>query len=124
MDSLIQKVKAAQKDLELALKVEIEELRGAIFKENPHLESVSWTQYTPYFNDGDTCEFTVHSWLTTVDEDGNEEEDLESESGALQNLANVLDNSDLSSAFLQAFGDHARVTLTREGISVEEYDHD
>lgn len=23
------------------------------------LKTISWTQYTPYFNDGDTCEFSV-----------------------------------------------------------------
>jgi hypothetical protein len=28
-----------------------------LFEEFPELESFSWTQYTPYFNDGDTCEF-------------------------------------------------------------------
>lgn len=26
---------------------------------NPFLKAVTWTQYTPYFNDGETCEFSV-----------------------------------------------------------------
>lgn len=32
-----------------------------LFKQAPNLESIGWTQYTPYFNDGDTCEFGVHT---------------------------------------------------------------
>lgn len=27
------------------------------FEANPTVEAVQWTQYTPYFNDGDSCEF-------------------------------------------------------------------
>jgi hypothetical protein len=30
------------------------------FDKNPAVTAVIWTQYTPYFNDGDTCEFSVH----------------------------------------------------------------
>jgi hypothetical protein len=30
------------------------------FDKNPAITAVIWTQYTPYFNDGDTCEFAVH----------------------------------------------------------------
>ena len=29
------------------------------FDKNPGITGVIWTQYTPYFNDGDTCEFRV-----------------------------------------------------------------
>jgi hypothetical protein len=35
-----------------------------VFKEfwalNPGITAVVWTQYAPYFNDGDPCEFSVH----------------------------------------------------------------
>lgn len=30
------------------------------FDKNPGITGVVWTQYTPYFNDGDTCEFSVN----------------------------------------------------------------
>ena len=30
------------------------------FEMNPAINLITWTQYTPYFNDGDTCEFSVH----------------------------------------------------------------
>ena len=31
------------------------------FEKNPGVTGVVWTQYTPYFNDGDTCTFGVNS---------------------------------------------------------------
>lgn len=30
------------------------------FEKNPGINAIRWSQYTPYFNDGDTCEFSVH----------------------------------------------------------------
>lgn len=30
------------------------------FDKNPAITAVIWNQYTPYFNDGDTCEFNVN----------------------------------------------------------------
>ena len=30
-----------------------------IFEEYPHVESLGWNQYTPYFNDGDECVFCI-----------------------------------------------------------------
>ena len=30
------------------------------FDSNPAITAVVWSQYTPYFNDGDTCEFRVN----------------------------------------------------------------
>lgn len=32
----------------------------AFFKAYPEVYAIRWTQYTPYFNDGDSCEFSVH----------------------------------------------------------------
>jgi hypothetical protein len=30
------------------------------------ITAITWTQYTPYFNDGDTCEFGVHEYYVTT----------------------------------------------------------
>jgi len=35
------------------------EITKEFFDKNPGITGVVWTQYTPYFNDGDTCEFRV-----------------------------------------------------------------
>jgi hypothetical protein len=33
---------------------------AAMFERLPELEFITWTQYSPYFNDGDECVFSVH----------------------------------------------------------------
>lgn len=35
------------------------EITKEFFEKNPGITGVVWTQYTPYFNDGDTCVFSV-----------------------------------------------------------------
>lgn len=40
-----------------------------IFKRNKSFKSFSWTQYTPYWNDGDTCLFTAHTDYINIDDD-------------------------------------------------------
>lgn len=135
-----------------------------------------WEQYTPYFNDGDVCEFSVGDpWIRTIDdEDVDDHCDLQINSthptlghlewrkmtdeeyalkvieyksrgwggtpynyghfpkldGAkhpdLLELAKELDvvNSCYENALYDAFGDHARVTVTKTGIQIDEYDHE
>ena len=35
-------------------------LEEQVFSQYPFVQGVYWRQYTPYFNDGDTCEFSVN----------------------------------------------------------------
>lgn len=37
------------------------------FAANPAVKSIRWQQYTPYYNDGDPCEFRVHSSMFAID---------------------------------------------------------
>lgn len=52
-----------------------------LFEAYPQLQSISWTQYSPYFNDGDECVFSAHTddfsvnWIETASEDSEEDED-------------------------------------------------
>lgn len=40
------------------------------FEKNPAVTAIIWTQYTPFFNDGDTCEFGVNEpYFTNADKD-------------------------------------------------------
>lgn len=47
--------------------------------DDPTIVEFGWTQYTPYFNDGDVCEFGVNTpWYRTVeDSDDHDEYELE-----------------------------------------------
>lgn len=55
---------AQNKNFDAALKV--------LFKEHPKLESFSWCQYTPNWNDGDECTFSANTDYVYIN--GSEEE--------------------------------------------------
>lgn len=53
-----------------------------------------WTQYTPYFNDGDPCVFRVGTpWFRTTEDAGQDEDDEE-------------DGEDLTESLSVAYGEH------------------
>jgi hypothetical protein len=125
-----------------------------IFDKYPTLESFGWSQYTPYFNDGDTCIFSANtdylningeyvdesnwSQKTKVIDWGNWNKDTRKYEGRVEE-----DNDDydpiLSEAsneivdflgqfdndfYLSKFGDHAEITVTKDGVDISDYDHD
>lgn len=107
-----------------------------VFNKHPEIVAFGWTQYTPYFNDGDTCEFSVGDLYVTKDAEVAEEDSLwdwdgvyrtmggysEDEIKTLTSLEKILSSNE---ELLQvAFGDHVQVIVTPLGVDVEEYDHD
>lgn len=114
---------------ESALKAAFKEFLDA----NPNIDALRWTQYTPYFNDGATCEFGVNYPEVrlvgaVIDEDDEWEDGFvdslpadSPEEEAVQALFKEITSDEI---FLAAFGDHCRITVTRDGIDVESYDHD
>lgn len=120
------------------------------FEANPEVNVVGWRQYTPYFNDGDTCEFNCYASYAFVsnakdydeiqygeyhgedenvwvgdDDYGYHNEELIPQSvkenaDALRSLLAKIDDS----VYLDMFGDHAQVFATRDGFDVQEYSHD
>ncbi len=96
-----------------------------IFKKYSKLESISWTGYTPYFNDGDTCYFrSTHEYPTiTYDEEEYEEGWTEDEDEKKTCFKEVLDilNQIQDSTMEDLLGDHVRIDITREGIEIHDY---
>lgn len=126
--------------------------------DDPTITEFGWTQYTPYFNDGDPCEFGVHTcWFRTEDDDPDADRwNLEvgsshptlggrgyrysQASGKYEDtpyegpdearydrclgLARAVEGGAFENVLLEAFGDHAEVTVRRAGIQVDFYDHD
>jgi len=98
------------------------------------VESFSWTQYTPYFNDGDVCEFGAHidyPHIEGFNEYGEnfkvDEEEWEAAKIApkekyqlVRDFLRQFEEDD----YLFMFGDHAEVTVTATNIEVEDYEHD
>ena len=107
-----------------------------VFEKHPARQEIAWNQYTPYFNDGDPCEFGVYdfqfkidgispdygdeydddiyNWLSTYSRDL--PADLKADIQAIQQIPDDV--------FQIIFGDHVQVHVTRDSIEVEEYYHD
>lgn len=113
--------------------------------DHPLVESVHWNQYTPYFNDGEACEFNIYEAVVKVkgvDEGGDYDNghfgewelgyyDSTKHLEGVEELREVLKafNTPLSSGshfviLNEKFGDPAEVTATKDGFNVEYYEHD
>ncbi len=143
MSKLFDELRDLKKAYDKKLKDEGEAALKDAFKEvfdsHPRLRSVVWSQYTPYFNDGDPCYFSVHEFDVRVEGIEDEEDDdyygygetlyslrkskdaeVVALAEAVKKLAHELPDDVLESVF----GDHCKVVATREGFKVTEYEHD
>lgn len=103
-----------------------------IFEKRPEVESFSWTQYTPYFNDGDPCTFSSHHTYPNINglnEYDDLDEDLEDGQAPVtrktfQYVATTLGKLE-DDFYEREFGDHMEITINRDGTSqVNDCDHD
>ncbi len=131
-----------------------DEFSKEIFKKHSKLESFGWSQYTPYFNDGDTCVFSVNidylyingeaadesKWISknnivkygSWDREskqyvGREEEpnpNYDDELVACHNEIVDFLNSFDNDFYLSRFGDHVDITVTSSGVDIDECEHD
>jgi hypothetical protein len=115
-----------------------------VFDKYPEVKALGWTQYTPYFNDGDTCTFSVHDiygapiddveklsgleygFLEEVDDDGGQGDMTFSsyDHQGIKELEKALHSSAGEEVLKVIFGDHVKIIVTRAGIEAEEYTHD
>lgn len=160
-NNLIERYEAARAALMAEGKEAIELEFMAIFERHPELTVIKWNQYTPYFNDGEECTFSVNDFNVSNapdienvtcygDYDGEEDEDEEgnmptkvfvmdkwgdrnsktwgdrnsktyADVWELQEFAQSSIGEDL---FRDIFDNHVTVVVTKDGIEVEEYEHD
>jgi hypothetical protein len=140
-DELRDLKKAYDKKLKDEGEAALKEAFKEVFDKHPRLRSIVWTQYTPYFNDGDPCYFRVHEFdvhITGVSYEGEDEEDDYSYGETLYTMKqskeqDVLDivksikalEKELPDDVLESvFGDHCKVVATAKGFDVDEYSHD
>ena len=128
-----EKIKKMQEEMQEKVKSLFNEIVTEFFAANPKIKSFSWTQYTPYFNDGEECVFGVNSYDPTmifVEESGlidtekweiAEEGEARDLQKATQKFIDGFRDEDLKTIF----GDHVEVTVNNDGTAeVEEYSHD
>ena len=59
-DTLIQEQRALKVKFQQEAQLVFKGLFKEFFDKNPAVNAIKWSQYTPYFNDGDTCVFSVN----------------------------------------------------------------
>lgn len=131
-----------------------DDFRGHIFDKYSELESFGWTQYTPYFNDGEACIFYANTDYLIINEQYAEDSNWYSKENvtnwgqwnptlktyegrveepntnynqtlvdAYDEIVDFLGNFD-NDFYLSKFGDHAEITVTRNGVDISDCDHD
>ena len=121
-----------------------------IFENFPEVKSFGWSQYTPYFNDGDECVFGVNevdriNGYSDYSDYADGEEDEEGENKQVniyknydwdekksdprsfeivKTIRNFIDSIP-KDILKEIYGDHCKVTIYRDGnFDVDEYEHD
>ena len=139
VDRVLEEVKKqAQTEIKPALNEAVNQLSSEI----PKLEAIKWQQYTPYFNDGEPCEFGVYDihakfkgddvggWSEDGYYDLYEVGDKKKGVGLSDTQIEMLTSLNeiicgLEDVLKTAFGDHVEITMTMDGkLEVEEYEHE
>lgn len=159
-NTIIDRIKGELKTFNDKKKALVEELRKdfpslikPLLEQSQLIESISWTQYTPYFNDGDECTFSSHAADFGINGhsfiDGSDDSEhgnfwdkevydysdrnyrkipnskyIPHEGEIMNGLSDIL--SEIPDEFYKdLFGDHVEVTIFKDGtIDVSEYNHD
>lgn len=142
IEALRQELDEKMNQLREQFKQDFSVIVNDFFAAVPRIKSLTWTQYTPYFNDGDTCTFRMHDIYFATDENEDFEsyrEDCEgdnfsSDSYSLKDymdkeevalclkLENVIQSNE--ELMQEIYGDHVIVVVTANGAETQEYDHD
>jgi hypothetical protein len=165
------RINELKKQVQKELQAEFSGALTELFDAYPFVKSVSFTAYTPFFNDGDTCEYNVHHDYCNFN-GYDEDRDVSGEGVDVLQLAKETiyveepnpgydpsniqwgshrnkthwvkkPNPDFNPLYKEAVdafrealavvdddnwmdmvGDHVKVTITRNGIETDEYDHD
>ena len=149
LDATLDDLVRLQEEYEKRVKEAAEPVKQYIadfVRSTPHLHTIKWQQYTPYFNDGDTCEFGMYDPGFYFDDDDASDGYIEEYSvwvydGSVHCNDALKKHDDweqiarachefsaklmaLEAICQRAFGDHVEITATATGITIEEYDHD
>jgi hypothetical protein len=146
LNDLKAKMERVRQEMSASGKEALLEAFRDFFEKNPGIVALKWQQYTPYFNDGDTCEFDVYPFSFKPREGlkipknayADEDEFVDSQhkiKGHVEGVglcgANLKGEVDtlyeevvVTDLFHLVFGDHVECVATPEGIDVHQYEHD
>lgn len=141
----LEELTKAKKKLQEKAHIILKNCLEHFFKKHPDIKAIGWTQYTPYFNDGEECVFNVNGLNATKSQkDLDDNVDLydggwaevytryndpkaapgftTEEWADLCKLSKTLEG--MEDELKIGFGDHVKVIVTHDGVEVEEYEHD
>lgn len=132
VDNFGEAVEAATSALRADFAARLKIFSENLFAKYPGLESFGWTQYTPYFMDGDPCVFGIKnaqmngSYCEVGYYDMNDAEYFDGMDDAMIEIESFLKNiRKYENALLTIFGDHALITIRRDGeLEVTKYSHE
>ena len=142
IDKMMEEFQEFQNKMRLEMQERFNVLFKNFFEAFPMIKTVHWTHYTPYFNDGEECTFTIGEIYFTVtlyndledyngeDDDGNIDtwgfnredgiqtpESLKKGIKTLQSIIN--NNEDIMRAM---FDNYVWVRAHKDGFEVDEYE--
>lgn len=131
LNSIREKIAKLQEEAKVESNKLFEQGSKQLFNDHSDLKAFSWSQYTPYFNDGEPCEFGSNHRYFAIAGQGNDLEDFgpyeerdwdisDSTYKAVDSFLGQFNDDDM----YNLFGDHVKVTVTKDGATVDEYDHD
>lgn len=137
LESLVEMKKEYDEKIKQDGKSAIRKELDGFFEDFPEIESIKWTQYTPHFNDGSECTFSVNE--PSVKLKGDKEYKQEYEFSSTYQRTPSKDDLRISKGlsklhkqfekvedvFESVFGDHSEITVQSNGkVEIEEYEHD
>lgn len=72
---LQKQIREARKKIKVEAQSVIKGVFDEFFEKQPKVHAIGWTQYTPYWNDGEECSFRVNEIKLFLSEDSAEEDD-------------------------------------------------
>lgn len=145
LNALSAKVEELNKHLKEEGKKALDAAFQDFFTKYPEVEQLTFTAYTPWFNDGESCEYGVgelNAWgsgrpggltedLPSVDSgdypyEGHSVWFMKDDACEFDQDIKILDKAldSLEDVVKMTLGDHIRVTVTRKGMEIDEYEHD
>lgn len=143
LETLASSKKELDEKLIIEGKVAIEEAIKEFFDAYPKIEKLRWMQFTPYYNDEDPCYFSVQKIEVKLYQDKDKDESIKNKDdcdtkGWINGWGDEAKNEGIVESIVKlddcfywledvmrlVFGSDSRITVSREGIEIDECDHD
>jgi hypothetical protein len=119
--SLKSRINALKAEMQENSKVLMKEAFREFFEKYDVVDNIFWTQYTPYFNDGESCEFSVGDAYLVLKDD---EDACEYEGSTLTNKEDIVDLKETIAEIEAWEKDPMAAALKRQQEYIKKYNRD